>query len=305
MAQGVFTEQAVELVPLSSDNPSFAQLAEMEAPSTDLARERYLELLKRCLMRIGMEARFEPLTYQRTPSVRTSVYRLLANAFGRRYELVRRRKVNRQASMEGRGCSPDAESMIGLYRMNNLHDAVKTVVREEIPGDVIEAGVWRGGAAVFMRAALWAYGDDTRKVWVADSFEGLPPPSAGIAADAGYDLSGAVDLAVSVEEVMANFRKYGWLDDRVHFLKGWFKDTLHAAPIEAISVLRADGDLYESTMDILTALYDKVSPGGFIIVDDYGAWPPCRKAVDEFRATRKITQPIHAVDWTGAYWRKA
>jgi O-methyltransferase len=69
-------------------------------------------------------------------------------------------------------------------------------------------------------------------------------------------------------------------------------------------VLRLDGDLYESTMDALVPLYDKVSPGGFVIVDDYGAWEPCRKAVDEFRHRHDITDPIIEVDWTGVYWRK-
>lgn len=269
------------------------------------AEERYLELLKRSLMRIGFEAKYEPLTFQRVPSVRTRLYRVLARVLGPRYEIVRRRRVRREDPIEGRKCSPDAESMIGLYRMNNLHEAIKTIVRERIPGDVIEAGVWRGGAAIFMRAALWAYGDETRTVWVADSFEGLPKPSENIAVDAGYDLSGVVDLAVSVEEVRENFLRYGWLDERVRFLKGWFKDTLPSAPIGSISLLRADGDLYESTMDILNALYEKVSPGGYVVIDDYGAWPPCRTAVDEFRAKHGITEPMVTIDWTGRYWRKA
>lgn len=80
----------------------------------------------------------------------------------------------------------------------------------------------------------------------------------------------------SLEEVQENFRRYNLLDDQVQFLKGWFCDTLPTAPIEKLAVLRLDGDLYESIMDGLNALYDKVSPGGFIIVDDYGDFEPCR-----------------------------
>ncbi|MBS0192113.1 MAG: TylF/MycF/NovP-related O-methyltransferase [Phycisphaerales bacterium] len=268
------------------------------------ANERYLELLKRCLMRIGMESRYEPLTFQRVPSLRRSLYSVLTNILGPRYEIVRRRRASRKDSLEGRKCSYDAESMIGQFRMNNLHDAVRTIMREGVPGDLVEAGVWRGGATIFLRAALWAYGDQTRKVWAADSFEGLPKPNKDIEADAGYDLSSVVELSVSLEDVQENFKRYGWLDDRVKFLKGWFKDTLPTAPIESIALLRADGDLYESTMDVLRSLYDKVSPGGFVVIDDYGAWPPCRKAVDEFRAARGITDPIEIIDWSGVYWRK-
>ena len=74
-------------------------------------------------------------------------------------------------------------------------------------------------------------------------------------------------------------------------------------PIEQLAILRLDGDLYESTMDALVPLYEKVSPGGFVIVDDYGAWEPCRKAVDDFRAQHGITDEIVEVDWTGVYWR--
>ncbi len=95
------------------------------------------------------------------------------------------------------------------------------------------------------------------------------------------------------------------LDEGVRFLKGWFKDTLPSAEAEAYAVLRLDGDMYESTMDALNALYPKLSPGGFLIVDDYGAVPACRQAVEDYRAVHGIDEPIIEIDWTGAYWRKA
>ena len=110
---------------------------------------------------------------------------------------------------------------------------------------------------------------------------------------------------MSLDQVKANFARYDLLDDRVQFLKGWFKDTLPHAPISRLAVMRLDGDLYESTMDALTALYPKLSPGGYVIIDDYGAINACRQAVHDFRNTHGIEDPIQEVDWTGAYWRRS
>ena len=113
-------------------------------------------------------------------------------------------------------------------------------------------------------------------------------------------------LAVGVEEVQRNFQAYGMLDDRVEFLKGWFKDTLPVAPIKSIAIMRLDGDYYESTRDALINLYDKLSVGGYVIIDDYGedSWTYCRKAVDEFRDHRGITGPMIKVDSKCYYWQR-
>jgi len=154
-----------------------------------------------------------------------------------------------------------------------------------------------------MRAILKSHNVKNRKVWVADSFQGLPRPS--LEADSGYDLSGVGYLSVSHDDVKAGFERFGLLDDQVRFLKGWFKDTLPAAPVDRLAVLRMDGDLYESTMDVLNSLYHKVSPGGFIIVDDYHVLPPCKLAIGEFRERVKITDPIHEIDGTGVFWQKS
>lgn len=203
-----------------------------------------------------------------------------------------------------RNLSEHAHTMIGRKRLDSLHACLDTVLQEDVEGDLIETGVWRGGATVFMRAYLAAHHVTNRRVWVADSFRGLPMPS--VVQDKGYDLSATREpiLAVSQERVRALFARYDLLDEQVGFLPGWFRDTLPAAPVERLAILRLDGDLYESTMDALLALYDKVSEGGFIIVDDYGALPPCRKAVDDFRAQRDIRDPLETIDWTGAFWRK-
>lgn len=196
-----------------------------------------------------------------------------------------------------------AETMIGPRRLDNLQYCIETVLKEGIPGDLIETGVWRGGACIFMKAVLAAYLVE-RKVFVADSFEGLPSPDPKkYPADKGSKFHLLTNMSVSVEEVKSNFEKYGLLDDRVVFLKGWFKDTLPTAPIDKLAVLRLDGDMYESTIDSLTNLYPKLSLGGFCIVDDY-ALPACASAVEDYRSANSITTDIIKVDWSGIYWRK-
>ena len=198
-----------------------------------------------------------------------------------------------------------AHTMVGLKRLDNLQQCVETVLDEGVPGDLIETGVWRGGCTVLMRAILKVHGDTTRTVWVADSFEGLPQPDGvRFPADRG-DTHHAVDfLRVSEDEVRETFRRYGLLDGQVRFLPGWFKDTLPQAPIEHLAVLRLDGDMYESTIQALDPLYPKLSPGGFTIVDDYGAIPACRTATDDYRRAHGIDAPLTRIDWTGVYWRK-
>lgn len=107
-----------------------------------------------------------------------------------------------------------------------------------------------------------------------------------------------------MDEVRESFRRYDLLDDRVAFLPGWFRDTLPGAPIEHLAVLRVDADMYGSTMGALEALYPRLSPGGFAIVDDYGAVAACRAAVDDFRARAGIAEELVEIDWTGVYWRR-
>jgi len=199
-----------------------------------------------------------------------------------------------------------AFTMIGVQRLENIRYCMERALADGVPGDFIEAGAWRGGATIFMRAVLAAHDVRDRTVWVADSFEGLPPPKPEkYPADEGLDLHEEKILAVSLEEVKRNFERYGLLDEQVRFLKGWFSETLPSAPIERLAVLRADADLYESTTDVLINLYDKVSVGGFVILDDYFLIPACRQAVDDFRRERGITDPIVRVDWNSGYWIKS
>jgi hypothetical protein len=194
--------------------------------------------------------------------------------------------------------------MIGMKRLNNIQFCIESVVKNKVDGDFIETGVWRGGACIFAKS-LFNILDKNRTVWVADSFEGLPKPNTTLyPEDAGNDLYSLEQLRISVDQVKDNFRRFNLLDDKVKFLKGWFKDSLPTAPIEKLAIIRLDGDMYESTMDGLVNLYHKLSSGGFIIIDDYGTIPACKKAVHDFRDKHGITEEIIDIDGSGYYWQK-
>jgi hypothetical protein len=207
--------------------------------------------------------------------------------------------------------SPRPLTCVPRRRLDQVEACVRRVVADRVPGDLLEAGVWRGGVAIFMRAVLLEIGASDRDVWVADSFQGLPVPDAGqhpkeAATWASTDLHEIDHFSVPLDRVETAFRAFGLLDERVRFLPGWFSQTLPGVPITRLAVLRLDCDLYESTRDVLTHLYDRVSPGGFVIVDDYGAESlfDCRAAVDEFRAARGIVAPLEFVDRHCCAWRK-
>jgi O-methyltransferase len=269
------------------------------------AEDLYLDLLKKCLMRsiFGED-------YQLVEPGAGSLKRVLYRPFqkwlaARRLEIVRRVPFDPKLRAEGRDLPAEAETMIGSLRLDNLQKCVADVLERDVPGDLIETGTWRGGAAIFMRAMLKAYGDADRVVWVADSFEGLPAPDPNSYPEDEGDRSWThAELAVSLEEVQANFQRYGMLDEQVRFLPGWFRDTLPSAPIKELAVLRLDGDMYESTMVALNSLYLKLHPGGYVIIDDYGALHRCRAAVDDFRAAHGIRDELTWIDWTGVFWRR-
>jgi O-methyltransferase len=275
----------------------------------------YLDLLKRCLLDLihldDPLAGMAPADVVHRPPLGRAALRL-ANGAVRKLGLMLAAPPRAEHAdgeqlqalrEEGRDWPPRAHTMVGRKRLDHLQAAVETVLREGVPGDLIETGVWRGGSVILMRGVLAAHGDPERCVWVADSFRGLPPPDDKWQIDARSRLHHIDFLSVSRTQVERNFQAYGLLDERVRFLEGWFEDTLPTAPIGRLAVLRLDGDMYRSTISVLEALYDRISPGGFVIVDDY-ALPPCKAAVTDFRAARGITMPIEAIDWCGVFWRK-
>jgi O-methyltransferase len=218
--------------------------------------------------------------------------------------LMRMYPSDANVAAEGSAYNEIAYTMIGMKRLDNLQFCCEEVIKNGIPGDFMEAGIWRGGAVIFMRAILKTYEIDDRIVWAADSFAGLPPPSPTKYSIDDGDKHYIFDhLKVSLENVQSNFSAFDLLDSQVKFLKGWFSETLPTAPIGRLSVLRLDGDMYESTMDSLSCLYPKLSKGGFIIIDDY-ALTGCQKAVDDFRAQYAISEEMKRVDWTGVYWQR-
>jgi O-methyltransferase len=268
--------------------------------------ELYLELLKKCLTRTAFGDVHVPYLPRRGNTLRRAlvrgVQRMLAPA---RLVLARRIPLDMEKRRNGRDWPPDAETMIGLRRLDNLQACITDVLEQGVPGDLIETGAWRGGATIFMRAVLKAYDDRVRKVWVADSFRGLPRPNpAAYPEDEGDRHWQHEKLAVCLDSVKANFERYALLDDRVRFLVGWFSDTLPTAPIEQLAVLRLDADMYESTMDALRTLYPKLSVGGYIIVDDYGAVAGCRAAVEDYRREHGISEKIEPIDWSGVFWKR-
>jgi O-methyltransferase len=263
----------------------------------------YLDLLKLCLTRYIFPDTLRVVAPR--DGRRAALYRPLARALARK-GLLLARNVHFDPEVRQRGADfpAEAETMIGLNRLDHLQRCVEDVLRRGVPGDLMETGVWRGGAAISMRAILKVHGDTTRTVWAADSFQGQPWPDAERYPHDAGDRFWALDLMkVSLPEVKRNFERYGLLDGQVQFLEGWFRDTLPNAPVQQLAVLRLDGDMYESTMEALCALYPRLAIGGYLIVDDY-ALPNCRAAVEDFRAAQRVIEPIHTVEWTGAYWQR-
>lgn len=279
-------------------------MSETETARGEVAtRERYLELLKRAVT----HTLYSPTDVG--PMVgRNQVTRALLRAADRRGLLLVRAVENAEGERgEGRDWPLFGQTMIGLERLDNVQFCVEDVIERGVPGDLIETGVWRGGATIFMRGILEAHGVRDRTVWVADSFAGLPrADTERYPVDANGPLWHlAHRLAISLEEVRGNFERYGLLDDQVRFLEGWFKDTLHTVPDPQWAVIRLDGDMYGSTMEALTALYPNLTPGGYVIVDDYSAIEVCRRAVDDYRESNGIEDPIQRIDWNGVYWQRS
>lgn len=268
----------------------------------DVAVQLYVDLLKRALTNWNHgHEEFAPVDF-------TAVGKLLQRWMcPEGAMLVRHQPFDADKRQNGQDWPAPffAHTMIGMKRLDNLQQCVESVLRDKVPGDFIETGVWRGGGSIFMRGLLKVYGDVERRVWVADSFQGLPQPNVEDYPEDAGDVHFAIDdLKVSMEQVRRNFEAYGLFDDQVKFLKGWFSETLPIAPIEQLAVLRLDGDMYESTIVALDSLYHKLSIGGYVIVDDY-CIPSCRKAVDDFRSRLQIIDEVCHIDGTGVFWRRS
>lgn len=273
-------------------------------PNPDLPSE-YLDLLKKSLTRYITDDGYLSL-YQRTHGkIKHFLYRLIEKSLDKfDLELVKHNQFNPHIRRVGKDWPAAAETMIGLVRLDNIQSCIIDILKKNVKGDFIETGVWRGGATILMRGVLKAYNIKDRVVWAADSFQGIPKPSLnGDQMDTPDHLWTYSQLRVPLAEVKQNFLKYGLLDTQVKFLVGWFKDTLPRASIKQLSLIRLDGDMYESTMEALLALYPKLSVGGYIIVDDY-CLPACRQAIKDFRKQMNIHDSLQRIDWASVYWQK-
>ncbi len=268
----------------------------------------YLELLKRALINTLYLEDEERIFYLRRciEGKEQFSYHALHNVVREfpdvHAEFIRSRRVGqfpyRKIHNSGFG-----HSMIGTLRMDHLHECMEVVRQEDLSGDLMECGVWRGGACIFMQGYLRVYGLKDRRIIVADSFAGLPRPRGRDVLDLSRETF--PELAVCREDVEQNFRRYDLWDTNVVLVEGWFDHTLPTAPVDRIALLRLDADIYSSTMDSLKHLYDHVVPGGFVIVDDFANLSECQAAVTDFFQLRGQPVPAYKeVDWTAVSWRR-
>lgn len=327
-----------EFLPEPTPEHLYAETGLGPLPNEANGRELYIDMVKRAVANILYEDRAVWSIDERNE-------RVLENGF------------NLEQRVFGRDLPTEAHTMVGIRRLENLQRSVETVLRERVPGDLVETGVLRGGAAIFLRAVLKAHGVTDRRVIACDTFVKRKPVSRGLSSRAvrkslallasipsrrwqrrlffalqntpGIQssfprVSDPSDEMVrwvmftcrnlslmhnsldrtSLAAVRSHFARYGLLDDQVIFLQGLFSDTLPRAPIDRIAVLRLDGDTYESTRDVLEAAYPRLSTGGYCIVDDYYAFPDCRRAVDEYRSAHGIGDALTVIDQCAVCWRR-
>ena len=187
-------------------------------------------------------------------------------------------------------------TMCSNARLRALYHGVRYIVSSNLTGDVVECGCARGGSAALMALALRQL-SARRRIWLFDTFAGLPAPTHE---DPDYHIADLYTGSClgTVAEVRRFFEDLDVADD-VLFIKGLFQDTLPVSGVSQIALLHVDGDWYESVKTCLEQLYDKVIPGGIIQFDDYGYWKGARKAVDEFLRTRGIGVPLRRLDYSG------
>jgi hypothetical protein len=272
--------------------PSTPRSIEASGPGPDLEslRTAYLDLLKLSLCDL----------------VGVSTQMVWQDDDGRPFSRELRDDDQRGWRVDGTDWPLNALTMVGLRRLDDLQACVAAIVRDEVEGDLIEAGAWRGGASIFMRAALNALGAEDRTVWVADSFQGFPEPLPGTE-DSGLDtqMSGIDYLAPALEDVRGYFARFG-CERGVEFVPGFFEQTMDGLRGRRWSLIRVDADGYAATQLALKTLYPGLAPGGYVIIDDYFHFqlPVCRRAVDDFRREHGIDDPIERIDWVGARWQK-
>jgi hypothetical protein len=214
------------------------------------------------------------------------------------------------------GCNADVinkampYTMTSVERVSSLCDAVRYVAANKIPGDIVECGVWKGGSMLAAALTLVKLNDRTRNIYLFDTFEGMTVPGENDIYDGGKSASGLLRKAdkknkssawccVSLEEVQKIMFSSSYDEDKIHFVKGRVEETIPRYAPQAISILRLDTDFYESTRHELEHLFNRISSGGVLIIDDYGSWEGARRAVDEFMQKNRVKILMNRIDYSG------
>ena len=187
-----------------------------------------------------------------------------------------------------------------IPRLASLYKLSKEIDRRGVVGDIVECGVYNGGSSALM-ASVCCHSSIERDIWLFDSFEGLPEPTdkdGKKAQSCGWWCHGNLDKVKRIYQSLC-IPEY-----RVRIVKGWFKDTFPSTQVQDIALLHIDADWYESVKLCFENFYERVQPGGFIVIDDYGHWEGCKRATDEFLTSRAINAELIQVDYTGRYFQK-
>jgi hypothetical protein len=204
-------------------------------------------------------------------------------------------------------------TMTSPERILALCDAVEYVSQNEIVGDIVECGVWKGGSMAAAARTLKSFLANQRTLWMYDTYDGMSEPTENdvdlhghpanrMLADADIEKSESREsiwCRCGLESVKQTLLETGYPESKLRFVKGKVEDTLPLESPEQIAILRLDTDWYESTRCELEILFPKLVPGGVLIIDDYGHWQGCRKAVDEYFAKHNVKMFLHRVDYTG------
>ncbi len=254
----------------------------------------YLDLLRKCVTR----EMFADTGYAVTPrghTLKSRMAKVVLEILSRKQlKLVRENQTTLEDKLEGRGWPGTAESMSGSRRLEFFQKVLYVIERDGVRGDFFEGGCWRGGAVIMMLGALRALGMSDRKVWAADSFEGYPAPGPDSTAEDRFLYEQGSYFRISRGDFEANVAKYQLMSDALVVLEGYFDRSLPTAPIDRLALIRIDIDGYEGTRAILENLYPKLSPGGFVVVDDYGV-EGARRAIDGYLAEHHPSASIRSI----------
>ena len=282
----------------------------MKEDNTYNIKIKYLELIKKSII-----AEFYPFTYlgvdhPTSNSLKRIIKKVILSLLSKK-GLSIKKDITSDDFENGSKRSSLSFSMVGKKRLNNVHELIDKIYKNKIEGDFLEAGIWRGGVVIFMKACLFAYNDSSRKIWGIDSFKGFPSLDLkNFPEDSIFEKIlnkwNRQEMIVSKKEVIDNIKKFDLFDKQIELLEGWFSDILYNDnEIKKLSLCRIDGDLYQSTYEALVGLYPKISSGGYVIIDDYGLPSgACKKAVDRFRKENNINSELVKIDWVGVYWKK-